>query len=82
MTTVAVRVLRGCCVSPGRHLRAGEVADVAPLAAAVLVAQAAATLVYERDAPALRAALLSDMRAQHGGRIGKPPTDSPWTPIH
>lgn len=80
--SIKVRALRGCCIGIGKYLRPGDVADVAPLAAAVLVAQAAATLLDERDAPALRDALLRDMREQHGGRLGKPPTDSPWTPIH
>ncbi len=80
MAAVKVRALRGCCVSPGRHLAAGEVADVPPLTAAVLVQQAAAVLLDERDAPKLRQALRDDVDRQQGHRREREP-GSPWQPL-
>ena len=80
MSTVKVRALRGCCIGPGRHLAAGEVADVPPLTAAVLVQQAAAVLLDERDAPKLQKALRDDVDRQQGHRREREP-GSPWQPL-
>ncbi len=80
MATISVRALRGCCIGPGRHLAAGEVADVPPLTAAVLVQQMAAVLLDERDAPKLRQALRDDVDRQQGHRRDREP-GSPWQPV-
>lgn len=80
MSTISVRATRGCCIGPGRHLAAGEVADVSPLAAAVLVQQMAATLVREGDRPALQKALRDDVDRQQGHRRERE-TGSPWQPV-
>ena len=80
MSTISVRATRGCCIGPGRHLAAGEVAEVSPLAAAVLVQQMAAELVHDRDAPKLRQALIDDVDRQQGHRREREP-GSPWQPV-
>ena len=80
MSTISVRATRGVVVSPGRHLAAGQVADVPALTAAVLVQQMAAELVHDRDAPKLRQALIDDVDRQQGHRRERE-TGSPWQPV-
>ena len=80
MSTISVRATRGCCIGPGRHLAAGQVADVPALTAAVLVQQMAATLLDPRDEPRLRQALIDDVDRQQGHRREREP-GSPWQPV-
>jgi len=81
MTTVTIKALRGVVIGCDRSLQAGEVATVAALIAAELVAQQAAVLVHESDRPKLHDAVVDHIRRQTSGRLA-PAQGDPWRPLH